>query len=441
MRGGAASARAPPAPEPPSLSLDVLPLELTSPASVRALAAAVVAATAPPAGRRGGIGGGGGGGSDEGSGGEVGEDPSGGGGGDPRCLLLLVNNAGCCPAAASRQACVGPVNVVGPAALTAALLPHMPRGGRVLNVGSFTHRAAWLAGGGTGTGEKIRGEERGDGVGRGGELLEHLVQFLGGGVGGGSDITAGVGGVSGVGGGGDGDACFTRWLGAAEAAFEGGDGREGEGGGASVDPGGGGRGGHGGRGRRGGGSRGGVGGGGGGGSGCCLVGTLSGPPWAPPPPYISPPAAYSLSKLALTCLSDVIQRDAAARGVAVVTLDPGLLDTAINGDWPTGLRALYAVPLRAVGLLRAPARGAEGLLAAACADLSGRDAAGGGGDGGGGGGGGGGVQSEGAGGRDGGAAYLYGPRAVWARPGGGVQRPAVTAAVEGLWARVQERWA
>ena len=82
---------------------------------------------------------------------------------------------------------------------------------------------------------------------------------------------------------------------------------------------------------------------------------------------LSPAAAYAASKAAATAHSIMLHRRLAARGISAAVADPGLVDTAINREWPPLLRSLYVTATRLLRLMQPPSVGAAVVIRAGLA--------------------------------------------------------------------------
>ena len=77
---------------------------------------------------------------------------------------------------------------------------------------------------------------------------------------------------------------------------------------------------------------------------------------------------YALSKLMVTAYALGKMREEEDRDdgfVRVKVVDPGLCRTKLTRTWPKALRLLYEIPMRTVGLLEHPRKGAERIVRAA----------------------------------------------------------------------------
>jgi NAD(P)-dependent dehydrogenase (short-subunit alcohol dehydrogenase family) len=77
---------------------------------------------------------------------------------------------------------------------------------------------------------------------------------------------------------------------------------------------------------------------------------------------LSPASAYACSKAAAAMHAFHAHRRWSPIGFSAVVADPGLVDTAINREWPPLLRGLYVVVSRALRLLSPPSVGAAAVL-------------------------------------------------------------------------------
>ena len=81
-------------------------------------------------------------------------------------------------------------------------------------------------------------------------------------------------------------------------------------------------------------------------------------------PPLTPAAAYSCSKTAVVAYAWGARRRWGGDGFTACVADPGLVDTAINREWPAALRGLYLAVARVTGLLTASSTGAAAVLRA-----------------------------------------------------------------------------
>ena len=79
-------------------------------------------------------------------------------------------------------------------------------------------------------------------------------------------------------------------------------------------------------------------------------------------PPLTPAAAYSCSKTAVVAYAWGARRRWGGDGFTACVADPGLVDTAINREWPAALRGLYLAVARVTGLLTASSTGAAAVL-------------------------------------------------------------------------------
>lgn len=79
---------------------------------------------------------------------------------------------------------------------------------------------------------------------------------------------------------------------------------------------------------------------------------------------LTPAAAYSCSKIAMVAYAWGARRRWGGEGFTACVADPGLVDTAINREWPAALRGLYLAVARVTGLLTASSTGAAAVLRA-----------------------------------------------------------------------------
>ena len=79
-------------------------------------------------------------------------------------------------------------------------------------------------------------------------------------------------------------------------------------------------------------------------------------------PPLCPASTYACSKAAAAMYAHTAHRLWSTSGFSAVVADPGLVDTAINREWPGVLRGLYIVVSRALGLLASPRVGAAAVL-------------------------------------------------------------------------------
>ena len=74
---------------------------------------------------------------------------------------------------------------------------------------------------------------------------------------------------------------------------------------------------------------------------------------------------YALSKLMVTAYALGKMREEDDDFVRIKVVDPGLCRTKLTRTWPRALRLLYEIPMRIVGLLEHPRKGAERIVCAA----------------------------------------------------------------------------
>ena len=79
-------------------------------------------------------------------------------------------------------------------------------------------------------------------------------------------------------------------------------------------------------------------------------------------PCLSPASVYACSKTAAGMHASYAHRLWSSHGFSAVVADPGLVDTAINREWPRALRVMYILGSRLIGLLVPAKVGAAAVL-------------------------------------------------------------------------------